>query len=196
MLVRDVMTREPVTVRPETHVKEALRLLDLCSITMLPVVAADSVIVGVLSEADLIRGRVLPDARGSMLPPDTSHTDEALETVGAVMTPRAFTVTADDDVAQAAELMLNAGAKSLPVIDSEQRVVGIVSRRDIVHALARADGDVERELDTLFRDLGTDWAASAEEGAVTITGPHGEKERSLALAAASTVAGVVHIRIQ
>jgi len=90
----------------------------------------------VLSEADVIRDRVLPDVRGSMLPPDTSHTDGALETVAAVMTPRAITVTADADVAEAADLMLSTGVKSLPVLDEQRRVVGIVSRRDIVRALA------------------------------------------------------------
>src|SRR4051794_19096225 len=163
---------------------------------MLPVLAADSTIVGVLSEADVIRDRVLPDVRGSMLPPDTSHTDGALETVGAVMTPRAITVTADADVAEAADLMLSKGVKSLPVLDEQRRVVGIVSRRDIVRALARADGDLECELDALFRDLGTSWLATVDEGAVTITGPQGDKERSLALAAASTVASVVHVRIE
>ena len=196
MLVREVMTREPVTVRPETHVKQALRLLDTHSITMVPVITADSVIVGVLSEADAIRGRVLPDVRGSMLPPDTSHTDDALETVGAVMTQRVVTVTADADVAEAADLMLSSGVKSLPVLDEEHRMVGIVSRRDIVRALARADRDVERELGELFRDLGTSWMATADEGAVTITGPVGDKERSPALAAASTVPGIVHVRIE
>jgi CBS domain-containing protein len=190
------MTREPVTVRRETHVKQALRLLDLHSITMLPVVAADSTVVGVLSEADVIRDRVLPDVRGSMLPPDTSHTDAAQETVGAVMTPRAITVTAEADVVEATDLMLSTGVKSLPVIDEEHRVVGIVSRRDIVRALARKDDDVERELDELFRDLGVSWEVTAEEGAVTIRGPEGPKERSLAVAAASTVSGVVHVRIE
>ena len=196
MLVREVMTREPVTVQPETHVKQALRLLDQHSITMLPVMSADSTIVGVLSEADVIRDRVLPDVRGSMLPPETSHTDAALERVGAVMTARVITVTADADVAEAADLMLSSGVKSLPVVDEEHRVVGIVSRRDIVRALARADRDVERELDELFRDLGTSWVVTADEGAVTITGPVGDKERSLALAAGSTVPGVVHVRIE
>jgi CBS domain-containing protein len=195
MLVREVMTRAPVTVRADTGVKEALRLLDVHSITTLPVVAADAVIVGVLSEADLIHDRVLPDARRSMLPPDASHPAHGHETVGAVMSPRAITVGELADVAEAAELMSRTGVKSLPVVDDEHRVVGVLSRRDIVHALARLDSEVERDLDSLFRSLGTSWSATADEGSVTIDGPVGEKERALAMAAASTVAGVVDVQV-
>ena len=194
MLVREVMTADPVTVRVETHVKEALRLLDERSITMLPVVGPDHSIVGVLSEADLIHDRVLPDARSSMFPPDLGRTDKALDTVGAVMTPRAITVTADADAAHAAELMTTTGVKSLPVLDHDGRVVGVVSRRDIVRVLARTDEHVERDLDALFQSLGVTWLATSEEGTVTISGPAGERDRGLAVAAASTVPGVVHVR--
>jgi CBS domain-containing protein len=195
MLVREVMTREPVTVRADTRVTEALRLLDELSVTTLPVVSADSVVVGVLSEADVIRDRVLPDARGSMLPPDLSRRADALDTVGALMTPRAITVPEAADVTEAVGLMTSTGVKSLPVVDEEHRVVGVLSRRDIVHALARRDADVERELDSLFQGLGTSWLATAEEGSVTISGPVGEQDRALALAAASTVSGVVRVHI-
>jgi CBS domain-containing protein len=195
MLVREVMTREPVTVRADTRVTEALRLLDELSVTTLPVVSADSVVVGVLSEADVIRDRVLPDARGSMLPPDLSRTADALDTVGELMTPRATTVPEAADVSEAVGLMTSTGVKSLPVVDEEHRVVGVLSRRDIVHALTRRDADVERELDSLFQGLGTSWLATAEEGSVTISGPVGEQDRALALAAASTVSGVVRVHI-
>jgi len=194
MLARELMSTPPVTVRAETDVEDALRLLDEHSITMMPVVSADAVIVGVLSEADLIRDRVLPDARSSMLPPDTSRTDDAAATVGEVMTRRAITVTAESDAADAAELMTTTGVKSLPVVDEHRRVVGVVSRRDIVHALARTDRALERDLDALFDSLGVTWLASSEHGAVTIHGPAQEKDRALALAAASTVPGVVHVR--
>jgi len=194
VLVREIMTAEPVTVHAQTHAKEALRLLDEHSITMLPVVSGDARIVGVISEADLIRDRVLPDARSSMLPPDTSSTDDAVGSVGEVMTRRLLTVAEDSDVAEAAELMTSTGVKSLPVLDDDGRVVGVVSRRDVVHVLARSDVHVERDLVALFQSLGVTWLATSDEGAVTITGPAAEKDRSLARAAASTVPGVVHVR--
>ena len=77
MLVREVMTSKPVTVRADTSVKDALTLLNQHSITMLPVVAADDALVGVLSEADLLVGRVLPDARATMIPHTAERGDDA-----------------------------------------------------------------------------------------------------------------------
>src|SRR3954452_19282025 len=98
------------------------------------------------------------------------------------------------DVAEAADLMTSTGVKSLPVVDDGPRLVGVLSRRDIVHALARLDADVERDVNALFESLGTSWLATADEGSSVITGPVGQKERALARAAASTVAGVVQVR--
>ena len=54
MLVREVMTRQPITVTPDTSAKEALRLLDRHSVTSMPVVDVDGEVVGVVSEADLL----------------------------------------------------------------------------------------------------------------------------------------------
>ena len=71
----------------------------------------------------------------------------------------------------------------------------MLSRRDIVHLLARSDADVEREIDDLYRRLGVTWLVDVSDGLVTVTGPVDEKDRALAVSAASTVAGVVHVRV-
>ena len=68
MLVREVMTTRPVTVTPEASTKDALRLLDRHSITAMPVVDPDGVVIGVVSEADLVRDALPPDPRAHMLP--------------------------------------------------------------------------------------------------------------------------------
>lgn len=195
MLVREVMTSDPVTVRPETPAKDALALLDRHSITSLPVVSEDSVLVGVLSEADLLVGRVMPDARASLIPRTTEHSDRARSTVGAVMTTLAMTCTADTDVAEVIKLMTATGVKSLPVVDADRHVVGVVSRRDIVRTMARSDAEIRDELAALFNGLGLDWSVEVEEGRVRVTGPLEAKDRSLALSAVSTVAGVVDVSI-
>ena len=195
MLVREVMTREPVTVSPETSVGDALNLLNEHSITSVPVVSDDAVIVGVLSEADLLVGQVLPDARSSMILPSADEALEARGTVGAVMSPRPMTVTEETDVAAVAKMMTATGFKSLPVVDARHRVVGVVSRRDIVRMLARPAAEVEQELTALFRSLDKDWTVTVQDGHVTITGPTERRDRSLAMSAASTVPGVVKVHI-
>ncbi len=195
MLVRDLMTRRPVTVRPETTVKDALALLDRHRVTMLPVTTANGVLLGVLSESDVIRDRVGPDARAHALPPDEWRTSLALDSVTELMNHRSVTVREDTDVADAVELMTSTSVKSLPVVDDRGRVVGVLSRRDIVHQLARADVDVEREIDDLYRRLGVSWLVDVRDGRVTVTGPVDETERALAISAASTVSGVVTVHV-
>ena len=195
MLVREVMTSGPVTVSPETSVRDALALLDRHSITSLPVVSEDAVIVGVLSEADLLVGQVLPDARSSIILPSADEPLQARGTVGAVMSPRPMTVTEETDVAAVAKMMTATGFKSLPVVDARHRVVGVVSRRDIVRTLARPAAEVEQALTAVFRSLGKDWTVAVQDGQVTITGPTERRDRSLALSAASTIPGVVKVHI-
>jgi len=196
MLVHEVMTPKPVTVRAETHVKDALELLNKHSITMLPVVSEDGTLIGVLSEVDLLVGRVVPDARATL----RVHTEEDSEedphaAVGSLMTSLAMTANEDTDVAEVTKLMTTTGVKSLPVVDADRRVVGVISRRDIVRMMSRSDADIEQELSTLFSRLDFDWQVEVDEGYVRVIGPLEAHDRSLALAAASTVPGVVKVQI-
>jgi CBS domain-containing protein len=192
MLVREVMTSDPITVQVETSVREALGLLDQHSITSLPVVADDSVLVGVLSEADLLVGRLLHDDRSSILPRTTESRGTA-DSVGAVMSRRPVTVTEGTDLADVARIMASTGFKSLPVVDAGGRIVGIISRRDLVRTLARSDADIEHDLTDLFVSLDVEWVARVQDGRVRISGTTDDKSRSLAHAMASTVAGVLHV---
>lgn len=196
MLVREVMTRNPVTVRASTPVKDALALLDRHSITMLPVVSPAGRIVGVVTEADLIRDVVKPDARTHMIPPQRAQTVLPPHAVVELMNHQTVTVRGDTDLAEAANLMTGTAVKSLPVIDEHHRVVGVISRRDIVRVLARSDEVVEQDVDALFHSLGVDWLADVCDGLVTVTGPVDAKERALAESAVSTVPGVVAVTIK
>jgi CBS domain-containing protein len=193
MLVHEVMTRRPVTVTPDTHAKDALRLLDRHSITSMPVVDASGTLVGVVSEADLLRDALPPDSRAHMLPvPDERH--HQAQRVEDVMTRHPITVRADLDLAEATELILGTTVKSVPVVEGS-RLVGMVSRRDVVHALARSDGDIAAELDELYHTLGVDWLVEVQDGEVTVEGPVGSKARSLAETAAGTVPGVMSVTV-
>jgi CBS domain-containing protein len=192
MFVRDVMTSPARVVRAHVTVKDALRLLDELSVTALPVVDALDRIVGVVSEADLIRDAVNSDVRSQMTPVDaSSHRHPAV--VADVMTRSVVSIRRDDDLHRAVELMTSAKLKSLPVTNGTQ-VVGIISRRDVVHMLSRNDDVVQTEVAELLRLSEHDWAAQVDGGIVTLTGPCNHDDRQLAAALAYSVPGSIEVR--
>jgi CBS domain-containing protein len=193
MLVSDAQTTPAVTVRADTPLESAIALLDMRGITMLPVVNHAGSIVGVLSEADVIREAVAPDGRALHV----SLVDDLVTsplTVRDVMNTHPVTTRPTEDLATAIALMTQSAVKSLPVVD-DGRVVGVISRRDVVHLLARPDREIEAELDDLFRHLGTDWLVEVQRGAAAITGPTSPGEAEWAAARASQVPGVRSVRV-
>jgi len=108
---RDVMVTDVVSTTPDDSVDEAARLLTFHDISGLPV-CVDSKVVGVISEADLI--------------------GKSGDTVGAVMTSPAVTVPATTRLEQVAEQLTQQRIRRLPVVDEQGRLVGIVSRRDVL----------------------------------------------------------------
>jgi CBS-domain-containing membrane protein len=194
MIVKDLMTTDPVSVRTNTSVKAALALLDEHHITMLPVVTTGGRVCGVVSEADLIRDLVDRDPR-LMIPPG-EHTIDRPQCVGDVMTTHAVTVGEHTDLADAVELATSTTVKSLPVVDDHDRLVGIVSRSDVVHMLARSDDLLEQELDALLVDAGLrDCLVDVRDGVAEITGPADHHERILATVLARAVPGVVEVHV-
>jgi len=136
MFVQELMTREPATVTADTHVKTAVDLLARRQVSSLPVVDARGRIRGILSEVDLIRDAIIPDVRAHLLPEEGRHRNPATR-VSEVMTSPAITVNEKTDLTEVVELMATARLKSLPVVDNEERVVGIISRSDIIRTRAR-----------------------------------------------------------
>jgi len=136
MLVRDIMTSPAVTIGPDDEVAEATRVLDRLNLTSLPVVDHDRRPLGIISEADLI-------TQVGDRPPEPGSL------VRDLMTTRLLTVAADDDVTRAVELLRGTILKSLPVV-LHGRVVGMLSRRDVVRAMAHGGLDA-RDTDTLSR---------------------------------------------
>jgi len=194
MLVRELMTPDPVVVTPETSIKEALSRLADMGITSMPVVDKHHKLRGIVSEADLIREVVPRDPRAQERPIEIEplYPPHAVEDV---YTRSAVSVHADDDVAIAVETMTALSAKSLPVLDDHGRLIGIVSRSDVVQALARTDDVIAADLDNLFEELDHgDWLVEVDEGVVDISGPEGSAEHSLAVVVARTVPGVIEVR--
>lgn len=194
MLVRDVMTENPITVTPTTGIKGALMKLAFAGVTSMPVVDDHQELCGILSEADLIRN-VADDPRAHERP-ITVHPVTPTRTVDDVYTRSATVVRPRDDVTAAVDVMAAKGFKSLPVVDDQRHLVGMVSRSDILRALARDDEAIGRDISRLFAELArTDWTVEVDTGVVTISGPDDAAGRSLAHALSRTVPGVVAVYV-
>lgn len=191
MLVRDVMTTAVVTVQPKTRLKRAIELLHEHQVTALPVVDGEGRLVGVLSEADVLRGALLPDRRTREIPVHTEGRTTPLR-VDDVMTVHPMSVAADADLAAAASVLVDTQIKSLPVVDDD-RVVGVVSRRDVIAVLARSDIMIEAELDELLRSAEVESVVEVVDGVARLDGPSEPHAREIARVLAGTVPGVVGV---
>jgi CBS domain-containing protein len=182
MRVEDVMTRDVATARADMSLKEAAREMTERGISGMPVIDDDGQVIGVISEADLLgKERHAPEHNGSALRRlrRRSETDEErrfdARLVGAAMTTPAITVAAYCPVTGAAERMLERGINRLPVI-RRNRLIGIVTRADLVRAFARSDHELEadvREMVELQKELAGDRSpieVGVSDGEVTLSG--------------------------
>ena len=136
MQARDVMTSPVITVSPDMSVPAAAALLDSHGFTAAPVVDAEGQVVGIVSEADLVRSPVVPDWWLIQRQPDP--------TVQQIMTSTPTTMRSADDLADVVTAMLDARIRSIPIVDDGE-LVGIVTRRDVLRLVARRElifGDV------------------------------------------------------
>ncbi|WP_408993541.1 CBS domain-containing protein [Streptomyces europaeiscabiei] len=154
--VGEVMTSEVVEARRETPFKDVAQLLARHRISGLPVVDADDKVLGVISETDLIRRQAAqaePDHRGRRfrLPPlrrtgrSTAAKARAM-TAGQLMSTPAITVHPEQRVADAARVMERHHIERLPVVDEEDRLIGIATRRDLLRVFLRSDGEIRQEI--------------------------------------------------
>lgn len=193
MLIREVMTSPAITVPAHTSVKEGLRLLDRHHVTALPVVAGDGRLLGIVSEADLLRDAVRHDDRTRMIPHE--HDEAQPRRVEDVMTTLSMTVTPDSDLSEAVEVMTTTAVKSLPVVEGG-RVVGVVSRSDVVHLLARGDEAICAEADELLRSAGLEYQVDVEDGHAVLEGPSDPHQRRVADVIVGAVQGVLSVRFR
>lgn len=194
MLVKDVMTPDPITVLPNVGLKAAITKLAFAGITSMPVVDEQRHVCGILSEADVI-GYLADDPRAHERP-ITMRPVVPPRTVDDVCTHAPLCIRPHDDVTTAVAMMAAQGFKSLPVVDDEHRLLGMISRSDVLRALARDDEAIALDISRLFDQLGhAAWTVSVSSGRVEVAGPADAGERSLAHAVSRTVPGVVDVRL-
>lgn len=204
MRVAEIMTTKVLTVSPSTPLKDAAELMLEHRISGLPVVSTNGQVLGVVSETDILFKERLRDVRRSLFSyRNAGGEDAALKlgarTVGAAMTMPSVTIEADRPVAEAATLMLERGVNRLPVTDTEGRLVGLVSRSDLVRAFIRTDQEIARELreETILNDLWLDpdrFEVTVERGEVFIKGEvEAQHDAELLRRWAAQVPGVVTV---
>jgi CBS domain-containing protein len=138
MRARELMTSPVVTVGPDAPVKEAARLIVTHGFAVLPVVDADDRLLGVVTEADLLRNRLLPDPRELIHDRPPAPVPLAPSGVAGVMTTEVVTAMPDTHAAELGRLMVERHLRAVPVVDRD-RLVGIVSRVDVLRTIARDD---------------------------------------------------------
>lgn len=209
--IGNVMTDDVVRVVTTTPFKEVAALLAEHRISGLPVVDDDEKVLGVISETDLtLRQAERTDADGKRrfrLTRLTRLTRAArrasararARTAGELMSVPPVTVRANDSIARAARTMAQRRVDRLPVLDEEDRIVGIVTRHDLLQVFLRADGDIREEvIDTiLVRTLWLDRHAvgvTVTDGVVTLEGRlERESEVTIAVRMTRQTDGVVAV---
>jgi CBS domain-containing protein len=140
--VAEVMTKDVVTVAPSERFKICADLMRIHGVSALPVVVAGNRVAGIVSEADLMRRvAALPDEPG--LP---ARVIRGGVTAAEVMTTDVVTIEPTATVAAAARLMFERNVKRLPVVDSTGRLIGIVSRADVLRIFLRSDESIRKEV--------------------------------------------------
>ncbi|MGW2183193.1 CBS domain-containing protein [Streptomyces sp. NPDC001732] len=155
--VFDLMTPAVVSVRRGTAFKEIVRLLDEFGITAVPVVDEDGCPVGVVSEADLF------------------HRHDTGNTAVDLMTHPVITAAPGWSAVRAARVMDEHKVKRLPVVDDEGRLIGVLSRSDLLQLFLRRDHAIQEEIleDVLTHTLRlspSSLTVEVTDGVVTLSG--------------------------
>lgn len=216
MKARDVMVRDVVTAHSGMMVGEAIKLLAQHDVSALPVVDDDGVVIGVISEADLIRHQAADPTRHrpwwlEAMTPASTLAEEFAQSHGRrvdeLMSTRVISAEEDTPIAEIAALLEKHRIKRVPIIQ-DGKLVGIVSRSNLIQAMATAhgkthaptDSDRSIRLDLLSRLGEQDWTDFGSRnvivsgGVVHYWGLVGSPEERKALfALAEEIPGVVRI---
>jgi CBS domain-containing protein len=217
MQASDVMVRDVVTVTPDADIEEAIKLLIANDISALPVVDGDANLVGIISEADLIQRPEIGTERRrpwslEAVTPAATLAEEFAKAYGKkvreLMTKDVVSAAADTPLSEIAALLERKRIKRVP-ITRDGKVVGVVSRANLIQALATVVGNVEegQTSDRRIRDdlldrlkqqqLWTDFGTRnviVSRGEVHLWGlVSSEAERKALIALAESIPGVTRV---
>lgn len=193
MRARDIMTRSVLSVQTSVPVAKAAAILAKRGFTALPVTDEAGDLVGIVTEADLIENR-FPVSEPAV---EEAAANGPAATVGEVMTAPVVGVSHDTDVSVVAREMLTGRRRSLPIVDGN-RLVGVVTRRDIVRALARTDEEIAADVRAKLGVIGglSRWSVQIGNGEVVLVDRYQQaSDRAVAQALVESVPGVLTVSV-
>jgi CBS-domain-containing membrane protein len=169
--VKDVMTTRVIATRADASCVDLAALLRQHRVSGLPVVDGEGVVVGVISESDLLAYQEAPGPRRKQ-----ARTAEL--TAADLMSWPPVTIGPDETVRHTARLMYAHKLRRLPVVDQRGRLLGLVTRADLLSAFTRPDQEIRREItqDVIADGFFTDpdrLMVTVKDGVVTLAGAPG-----------------------
>jgi len=149
---KDIMTRDPITLSPETEIAEAAKLLLEKNINGVPVVSETGQLVGILCQSDLIKQQkklpipsIFTLLDGFISLTSMKHLEKEVRkitgtTVSHTMTHDPTTIPSDMTIQEIAGLMVDKNFHTLPVVD-EGKLVGVIGKEDVLRTMMSGEKD-------------------------------------------------------
>ncbi len=203
--VKDVMSTHVMAVREMASFKEIATRLREQRVSAFPVIDLEGKVIGVVSEADLLPKEALEGTVPGVLSTLGRHREQTkitALTAADLMTKPPVTIGPDEPVSHAARLMYSCRVKRLPVTSDDGRLIGIVTRSDVLSVYSRPDAEIQREI---IQDLipgtfrgdhgGFSFTVAVSDGIVTVEGtPETASAGRDIIEAVRHVEGVVAVR--
>jgi CBS-domain-containing membrane protein len=200
--VGDVMTTRVIAVSQDADFKHICHVLREFRVSACPVVSDQDVVVGVVSEGDLLYKPADPDLPAGLTRLRWKLGEESkvtATTADRLMTSPAVTISRDAPVAVAARVMQDRCLKRLPVVDDRNHLIGIISRADVLGVYDRPDSEIRDQVNEAITGesglVPADINVTVTAGVVTLAGSVGQERTALELAARIRhIEGVVAVR--
>lgn len=154
-MAKDIMTSPTITIGKDKNVKEALNLLADNNISGVPVTDEDGKLIGIISGADIMRysqqKKMIPFSNTSLWVTQFGDSDEDLQAIRSsyenlyrtmveqIMTKKVYSTSKDTPISELAQLMNKNYINRIPIVDSDKKVIGIVTRNDLVKYMAGSE---------------------------------------------------------
>lgn len=148
MIVKDFMIKDVITINKETSIKELLELLVQYKINGLPVVDSNGKLLGMVSDGDILRylsskNETHVHALGFMHYAEQENVEKSIKgelskQIKIIMKKKILiTLSPSDDIKTVLKILSKHRYKNIPVVDKEKKIVGIVSRGDVIRMLSQ-----------------------------------------------------------